>query len=133
MRMNINVYLPDDLGAMAKAAELNLSRLLRDAVSSELDRKAALKETLNQKGIYEVRVEDRDGKVYMGRISGRHVASSGDKDVYLTADERVIVYDRFRLKYLEVDDPIKELRSNLEPGAYMDAMRALGHKPVVDL
>jgi hypothetical protein len=38
--MNHNVYLPDEISERAKAAELNLSRLLRDAVTDELKRRA---------------------------------------------------------------------------------------------
>jgi hypothetical protein len=34
--MYLHVYLPDDLGAAAKAAKLNLSGLLRRAVEAEL-------------------------------------------------------------------------------------------------
>ena len=35
-QVNVNVYLPDELGARAKAAGLPLSQLLRSAVSARL-------------------------------------------------------------------------------------------------
>jgi hypothetical protein len=35
-RVRFTVYLPDDLGERAKAAGINLSRTLRDAVENEL-------------------------------------------------------------------------------------------------
>jgi post-segregation antitoxin (ccd killing protein) len=37
--MNINAYLPDELGRRAKEAGLNLSGLLREAVVAELERR----------------------------------------------------------------------------------------------
>lgn len=39
--MDIGVYLPDDLGAQAKAAKLPFSRMLRAAVEEELKLRAA--------------------------------------------------------------------------------------------
>jgi post-segregation antitoxin (ccd killing protein) len=36
--VNFNVYLPDELGEQAKAEQLKLSRLLREAVVNELHR-----------------------------------------------------------------------------------------------
>lgn len=39
--MDIGVYLPDAIGAQAKAAKLPLSRMLRAAVEEELKKRAA--------------------------------------------------------------------------------------------
>lgn len=39
MRMaRVNVYLPDDLAAQARAADLNVSALAQEALRAELDR-----------------------------------------------------------------------------------------------
>jgi post-segregation antitoxin (ccd killing protein) len=131
--MDITVYLPDEIGERAKSAGLNLSRLLRDAVSQELERRDALAETLENPETYNVALEDRDGLEYTGRITGRLIASSGDIDVYLAEDERVLVHDRFKLKYWEEDDPQENLRDVLEPGSYRTAMNALGLEAIIDL
>ncbi len=48
MRMaRVNVYLPDDLAAKARAADLNVSRLTQAAIQRELDR-CALDEWLDE-------------------------------------------------------------------------------------
>ena len=91
--MDFTVYLPAEIGERAKAAELKLSRLLRDAVTRELDRRAAMNDTLAESQEYKVAVEDRDGRVFAGRITGRAIAVSGDVTVYLTDDERVLAHD----------------------------------------
>lgn len=81
---------------------------------------------------HEVELEDRDGRLYTGRITGVEIAESRDDTVYVTDDQPVIVYNRFRLSYEVVDDPENDLRG-LEPGAYTQAMDALGIKTVIDL
>lgn len=131
--MNLNLYLPDDIGAEAKEADLPFSRLLRDAVSTELHRRAAVREALTNSTIHEVTLEDKDGRTFTGRITGKQIANSRDLDVYLTDDERVILHDKFRLKHWVLQDPSEDLREQLEPGAYADAMNALGLKPVIDI
>jgi hypothetical protein len=53
--------------------------------------------------------------------------------VYLTDDERVILYDGGKLNYWVVKDVEAELSDALEIPAYQDACRALGVKPIIDI
>jgi hypothetical protein len=126
--VNINVYLPDDLGKRAKAADVPFSQLLRDAVVEELERREAMSETLRDVETFELPLEDKDGKAYTGRITGTAI-DGDDKDVeiFLTEDERVIWYDNSKLTYWILENPEKELEG------WPDALRALGYTPVVDL
>lgn len=83
---------------------------------------------------YVLEVEDKDGRCFKGRIEGRLIAE--DKHgatVYVTADERVILYDESKLKFWVLDDPEDELRGELDTDAYIEAMNALGVEPTVDL
>lgn len=137
MRMNINVYLPDELGEKVRAQEakgekLPLSQLLQEAVREELNRRESMAVTLQDPSEYEVALEDDEGRPYTGRITGSLIAEDRDLTVYLTNDERVILYDPSRAAYWEIEDPEEELRS-LERGAYAAACAALGITPVIDL
>ncbi|MBA3383269.1 MAG: hypothetical protein H0T20_01270 [Actinobacteria bacterium] len=133
--MDVACYLPEEIGARAKAADLPFSRLLRDAVTDELERREAMKQTLNEPTVYEVTVEDDDNRTYVGRITGALIASDhrDEVTVYLTTDERVIVHDERDAKYHELRDPVTQLRDWLSDGAYADALRALGETPLIDL
>jgi hypothetical protein len=136
--MNLKVYLPDAIGEQAKAAGLNLSRLLRDAVSDELERRTAMSETLTKQQVHEVEIVEDEGS-YTGRITGTRIGNyvvrggKGLLAVYVTDDERVIVYDTERCKYWQVDDPQQELSDELAPADYADAMKVLGLKAIIDL
>ncbi len=148
--VNITVYLPDELGAKAKAAELPLSRLLRAAVEDELERRDTVEKTLSETQTYELEVLDEEDRPYTGRLKGKIIASDDTRTpvacedpgfmarerrstVYMTDDERVIVYDEDDGKIWPQEDPEEDLRSWLGPGAYAEAMHALGLKPVIDL
>lgn len=131
--MNINTYLPDQLAERAKDAEINFSSLLRAAVEDELNRRAAMATTLNEPKVYELDLETANGDRYTGRITGTRLAADRDSEVYLTDDERVILYDAGRSQYWEIDDPEEELRDNLSEEEYMQVMGALGIKPTIDL
>ena len=137
--MNHTVYLPDDLSKAVKAAkpDLNLSRLLRDAVTDELERRATVANTLNEIKVHEVYIEDEDGRGYTGRITGTEIACDDHEEiqVFLTDDQRVLVYDGQRSEYHHVTDNLdQELRGWLiNDGVYSDAMLALGIKPTIDL
>jgi post-segregation antitoxin (ccd killing protein) len=131
--MDIKVYLPDDIGEQAKEQAINLSRLLRDAVEQELERRKAVQAAIDTPQAFEIDLEDKDGHFYKGRITGAVIASDGgDVTVYLTDDERVLVHDVGRLDYYEVQDPESELEG-LPHGLYFEALTALGIQPVIDL
>lgn len=131
--MDITVYLPDELGREAKAAELNLSRLLRDAVTDELTRRKEVEATLKDPQTYEIDIENENGDVYTGRVTGKLLVMGKDVDIYLTDDERVILYDRMGLKYWEVDDLEQEARYHLTDDEYVELLPALGIKPTIDI
>lgn len=131
--MDITVYLPDEIGRRAKAAELPLSRMLRDAVIQELERQDAVTKTLTDPQTFELDLEDRDGNAYTGRITGAKIADDRDVTIYLTDDERVIAYEADKGRYDVVDDPESDLANWLRGDAYLEAMNALGLKPIVDL
>lgn len=139
--MKVNLYLPDDLGRQAKEAQLPLSRLLQEAVRDELERRAAISKTLIQAKTFEFSVEDSAGRSYTGRITGTLLAVGHDESqLYLTEDERIIAYEWNRSRYwelgnepsLSLDEEIRDFFVN-DDDAYIDAMQALGKKPVVDL
>jgi hypothetical protein len=134
--VDITIYLPDELGQRAKAAGLNLSRLLRSAVTDEFERREQMAKTLSEPETYELGIEDPDGRGYIGRITGKMIAADDSLNgatAFLTEDQRVIVYHRQR--YVELDDPVEELRDWFEdePAEYAAALEALGEKPVIDL
>ena len=126
--MDITVYLPDEIGASAKQAHLPLSRMLRDAVEAELDRRATLEFTLSD-GIEEHEVELEE---HTGVITGKFLGEFPNAEqVYVTDDERVLVYDEGRRSVRELDDPAKYLADwyEADPSTSEDAAtmaRALG-------
>jgi hypothetical protein len=131
--VDITVYLPDEIGRQAKDAELNLSGLLRSAVTDELERREAMNKTLTETETYEVYLEDGDGRGYTGTITGKKLGWEDEVEVFLTSDERVLVYDGKRSEYHEVTDPAEQLRNWLGAAEYFDVVTALGGKPRVDL
>jgi post-segregation antitoxin (ccd killing protein) len=136
--VDITIYLPDEIGRQAKEAELNLSRMLRDAVIDELERRATVSKTLEEPRTYEVEVEDAEGRVFTGRIVGTEIAADKVLRVFLTDDDRVVVYDENKLRYDDLSaEPSRDvgetLREWLSDEAYAEALHALGEKPVIDL
>jgi hypothetical protein len=133
--MNVNVYLPDDLGRQAKEAQLALSLLLRNAVIDELGRREAVSATLEEAQEHKIVFEDHDGRTITGRLYGVQICEETHHSdlVLLTDDERVIVYDSSNLRYWESEDPETDLREVLDDGRYIDAMTALGISPVIDI
>ena len=91
--------------------------------------------TLTDAETIELNLEDRDGNQYRGRITGKLIASNerNDLEVYLTDDERIILYDGGKLDYWEVEDVENELSEALEADAYADVCRAVGITPVIDI
>ena len=122
--MKLNVYLPDDIGARAKAAELNFSGFLRSAIEQELYRLDALAKLEDGMTEHELELEDDDGNNYIGTLIGKQLA----EDVYLTDDDRLIWYDTDKLRYWEIQNPEEELK-NLPQEDYVTVLHALGLKP----
>ncbi len=139
--MDITVYLPDALGKWAKDAELNLSRMLRDAVNEELERRNIVSATLNEETeqIIEVATNDDLGR-HKVRFTGREIASDDDSSVYVTDDKRIIIfYSTGGYAVWDIDTAmidlvdIEQLLEGLSQAVYVKAMKALGLEPVIDL
>jgi small nuclear ribonucleoprotein (snRNP)-like protein len=130
--VDITVYLPDDIGKRAKAAEpeLNLSRLLRDAVTAELDRRARLAGTLKGAKEHELSLETDEGATYLGVLTGVEIA----ENVYMTTDERLLIYDadRGQLHTYENYD-LDDLRRELDDESYIAVCDALGETARVEV
>jgi post-segregation antitoxin (ccd killing protein) len=133
--MNVNLYLPDDLGRKAKDGKLPLSQLLREAVAAALERRDAMKATLEGAEEQTIVFEDAEGRSIRGRFTGSLICEEqrDGTQVYLTDDERVILYEPEKARYWELDDPENDLQDVLDEGSYVDAMTALGIDPVVDI
>jgi post-segregation antitoxin (ccd killing protein) len=154
--VDITVYLPDEIGQRAKAEELKLSRMLREAVERELDRRDHMTRLLEdgEPQVYEVHIHStegraQDGLMISGRITGRRIAGDGERvSVYLTTDRRVLVHDESTASYERIDDPpaelvpkltawlADELRMDGDPTnaeTLYEACEALGVQPVIDL
>lgn len=134
--MNVNLYLPDDLGQRAKDADLPLSQLLRAAVVDELHRRRAMASTTQQMTEHELTIENDDGATYTATVVGTLIGENdrnGDK-VFLTGQENVVAYDEAKLRYHVLENPEEELRHWLpDDGVYVAAMSALGLNAKVDL
>jgi hypothetical protein len=71
-----------------------------------------MREAVKDPRTFEVTLENREGEQYIGRITGALIDQEGDIEVYLTDDERVIVYDGYRLSH-EVLDPEQVVEGGL--------------------
>jgi post-segregation antitoxin (ccd killing protein) len=153
-KVNVNVSLPGDLRKQAEEENLNLSRLLREAVVRELHRRSVMKELVSEEQVYEVAVSrrefldenDQDLGAYTGLIRGKLVHASPAGLVFLTSDKRVIVYYEEELgtyppgeyRILQAGATERELVDFLREHIPIDfefvaACRALGVRPVVEL
>jgi post-segregation antitoxin (ccd killing protein) len=135
-RVDITIYLPDELGSWAKDNDINLSRMLRDEVEAERERRRAAAELLDAATVYELPVE-RDGRTYAVRLHGRQLGKSSRwrGEIYFGEDKQLYLYDgeRKRLDAIK-DPPFAELRRVLDnDDDYIDAMTALGEKAVIDV
>ena len=136
--MDITVYLPDEIGARAKEAGMNLSRTLRDAVESELEHMSAMKEITKDPQEWLLNLVTPDGEPYEGRIMGSLLCENGRGDqVLVTEDERIILYNPHQARYdvLGEEDDIGEILENLcdTSEEYVSVMSQLGFTATVDL
>lgn len=91
--MDITIYLPDELGKWAKENDLNLSRMLREAVEAEKHRRDARAE-ISDKGFQ--RIEAYDGQKERDvAFHGRMIAVDIDtqQEAYLTAKGAIVITD----------------------------------------
>lgn len=131
--MDITVYLPDELGTEAKAAGLNLSALLRARVTEELDAMKAVKHALSEATEHTIRLRDGEDRPYRGRFEGVLLVEDRGVDVYLVADERLLVHEPDEGRVSQINDPEEELRSWLNDEEYIEVMAAIGREAVVDI
>lgn len=131
--MDITIYLPDELALRAKSAGVNLSRLLRDALIEQFHQEDAVANATQDATIVTLDLQDRDGRAYKGRITASRIAQTDRVEVYLTPEEKVVVYDLDQLRYDVVEDPEEELVDLLRDDDYLEVMNALGIVPTVDL
>ena len=96
---------------------------------------AAVNETLEKTTEYMLDLEDQEGRIYTGRLTGQLIAydERTTASVFLTTEERVILHNPDKLQMWEIEYPVEELRDALDEGPYIDAMNALGLKAIVDL
>lgn len=136
--MDITVDLPDDIRDKAKEAGIDLSRTLRDAVESELERTRAMKDltagTNHTERILEL--ETPEGEPSKGVLLYEN--RKGDQ-VILTEDEKLIFYYRQQAKHFVREDEEDALRETLQDvcdefDEYISVMARLEIKPdTVDL
>ena len=137
--MDITVYLPNELGERAKAAELKFSRLLREAVETELERRDAN----DGMTLHYVRQRDQDEHPLRLRFTGRVVAQRDDMTVYLTDSGKVLLtwdevgYDLYPSADAFGDWFWGEDRQTYGEADYdvtlADAIEALNIPPVIEL
>ena len=140
--MNLTVYLPDELGRRAKEAELPFSRLLRDAVSEELQRAAEL-ERLNEGSeaemkTYKLKVGKGD-KLWLARFKGIRIAATDNLDIYRTENSEIVLYNchdrRFNIIPVGLDIEISEFLKEIAPSEdeYVQIASKLGLIAIVDV
>lgn len=125
--MKFNLYLPDEIGERAKAADpdLNLSLLLRNAVVEELGRRERVAKTLKGAKEHELPLETEEGARYTGVLTGTEIA----ENVYLKADGDVAIWDEDRLQLHTFENyDLDDLRRELDDDTYIAVCDALGQK-----
>lgn len=140
--MNHNVYLPDDISEGARAAELNLSRLLRSAVIEELDHLAAIKRARDGMVPQRVKAEDSDGPVWL-RFTGKPVGGDALAGIviYLTDAGAVIVVEEEGYSRLDsaedfghwVEDPHRNNLGRPAEQVLREALLELGQPRVIEI
>lgn len=133
--MDITVYLPDEVAQRAKAQNVNLSRVLRDALTAQFAEEDAVSATLEKARTVTLELKTEEGRDYRGRMKATLIGKDvvGGTDVYLRQGGEVITYRSEDRRFLTVADPATELLAVLPTGEYIAAMDALGIMPEVDL
>jgi hypothetical protein len=133
--VDITVYLPDEVAQRAKAQNVNMSRVLRDALTAQFAEEDAVSATLEGAKTVILDLKTEEGRVYRGRMEatliGRDVGRG--TEVYLRQSGEVITYRSEDHRFWTVADPANELSTILPTDEYIAAMDALGIMPEVDL
>jgi hypothetical protein len=138
--MDITVYLPDEIGRWAKNNELNLSRMLRDAVEAEQDHRENLKAWRGEAAVHKLVM---DGG-YLVRLHATVLARSDHEMLFATEDGRVYVYNDDAQALYGFDPSDKspavvnnsadpELWKFSDPRFYLELMKALGKEATIDI
>ncbi len=133
--MDITVYLPDEVAQRAKAQNVNLSRVLRDALTTQFAEEDTMSATLEEARIVTLELRTDEGRAYRGRMEATLIgedATSGAA-VYLRRTGEVVTYRPEDHQLRTVDDPARELLDVLSTDGYIAALDALGMVPEVDL
>ena len=133
--MDITVYLPDEVAQRAKAQNVNLSRVLRDALTTQFAEEDAMNATLEKAGTVTLELRTDEGRAYRGRMVATLIGKDEGRgsDVYLRQSGEVITYRSEDRRFWTVADPASELVAVLPTDEYIAAMDALGIIPEVDL
>ena len=133
--MDITVYLPDEVAQRAKAQNVNLSRVLRDALTAQFAEEDAVSATLEKAKTVTLELRTEEGRAYRGRMEATLIGKDARRgtDVYLRQSGEVITYRSEDRRFWTVADPANELLAVLPTGEYIAAMDALGIVPEVDL
>jgi hypothetical protein len=133
--VDITVYLPDEVAQRAKAQNVNLSRVLRDALTTQFTEEDAVIATLEKARTVTLELKTEEGRIYRGRMEATLIGKDAGTgtDVYLRQSGQVITYRSEDRRFLTVADPANELLAVLPTDEYIAAMDALGIMPEVDL
>jgi hypothetical protein len=130
----VSVYISEELRKQAEEAGINLSATLREALEEKLALRAAIADALSD-GVQEHEVELKD---CTGVITGKFFGETGSgEQIFLTDDERVLVYNTHTALVEELSNPEAALSTRLQEGGDPEVlaplMRALGLRPRVRL
>jgi len=140
--MDIAVYLPDELGARAKAAGLKFSALLRKAVTDELDRRQAIQRAREGVRVHRLAVYDdhADGFYDVDLVAAEiGYAENAKATAYLLDDGRVALYEddnEGKLRIFENSADVGEdvlAGFGFAPREVVHVIHALGRRPTIEI
>jgi post-segregation antitoxin (ccd killing protein) len=133
--VDITVYLPDEIARRAKAQNVNLSRILRDALTDQFAEEDTMRTTLDAAQAITLELRTEEGRSYRGRLAAVRIGRGAPDgaDVYLRRNGDVVAHRAEDGVLTTVLDPENDLRSILPTAEYIAAMNAIGIVPEVDL
>jgi post-segregation antitoxin (ccd killing protein) len=132
-RDDVTVRIDVELRAKAKELDINLSRLLEDALRDEVERRETIAQTLEGKQQIRLKLEDDEGRPYVGKLTGTLLGEGHSVQAFLADDERLIVYEEDKGRYHEVDPAELEDWFPHDPGVLAEVMHAIGETPEIEL